>query len=312
MASSSRSPFGKTHLAPINVENAKLGGYLPNGAPGLSLTVSEDRALTAVTTLIRHRSTGSLVGRQWQPVAGQRVLASIEQLPVVRFSWADYDLAFGLTAAQRRQQGKMTQHARNALWSLAGQPRDGKPAKRWAQFEYRRRYNGGSTKVLRHMSRLFKLDEEPRENGDEATLVLIPSPFLIEGTGTASPDLHYVKKDTQLHAAISTSLKTLFGLQQNRYPELHLLIGRILTQRRETLEEDVSRLEILLRLRHVRSRRERIERINRAVAIAHHLGYLTDAPALPLPPRNSANLTLTVNPTRIGSRRKKTHPSRVA
>jgi len=256
----------------------------PLSVTGLDLTVSEDKALSAIQILL-HR-TDYQGNRPGQEIHSQAFKWS-GTLPVLAVTHSDFFEAYGLDrAGDGRYRGHQAEEALQALRSLAEQPRT---------VFYERKHWQGEGKARRQLSDiiearapLIKLTEltaykdleqdeaEQVKAGQElpdkirATGLLIePSPLLVD-----SIQDFYLLKPTTLHREI----QQLLGSRRISKTD-SLFLEWLLTKNTATVRIAKEKLIARLRLsKYIEQRHREIAeaRIQEAVRVAKELGYLLD------------------------------------
>lgn len=222
----------KRHKTPTRLELSRVD---PNG---LDLTVTEDRALTAVQILLDKNTFPDTPRARCENSSGFPTLwPHIGSVPVLRTTWQAYLEAYGL------EDGKNSGPARTALKRLAGLEARSQPFN--VRIERREPDHWAALNRLVHLP-------YPSRRKD---LIIIPTPPLWDGIDTAGDAAHpkgafYTLKENALFPRLFTFLRDQHLLGPNgefrRSGHLRLLY-KILTQGRQehfSLDREAFRKEL--------------------------------------------------------------------
>jgi len=245
---------------------------------GLDLSVSEDKALSAIQILAdRTRYEGS------EP-AGEVDSKAFGRTKVIRlsFTWTEYFEAYGLTRRDGRFQGKEKQEARDALLMGLTKPRRfGFATKRWIGDRKDRRQEVDIIRTRQPLVQLYEAyhglapeEAEQLKAGQEMPerihrLALELSPLLV-----LMVDSFYLLKPVSLHREIE---ELAGGRRVSR--AVSLFISWLLTKPQKSVQIHKDKLATRLRLdRYIQQRKRTVleERLRECLGTAKQLAYLVD------------------------------------
>jgi len=246
---------------------------------GLDLSVSEDKALSAIQILLDQTDyQGNLPGEQIESTAYQYD----GFIPKISMTFSEYYEAYGLKKIRDQYQGRQAQEALHALRSLAETRR----------ICYRRRKRVGKGKASRLVNDVIRVhkplisfmegykdleEDEAQQVIDgqdlpqkrQTKLVIEVSPLLVDQI-----DSWYTLKPTTLHTEIQALLP---GRRISR--TISLFIEWLLTLDKQSMKISKSNLATKLRLDSLIKQRKTSlidKRIQEAIQVAKELEYLLD------------------------------------
>lgn len=237
------------HKSPLWLELSRIS------PEHLNLSVSEDRALTAVQVLLHKRVTASTPRWECVDTAGYPVLwPNVREVPVLSVTRDEFLEAYGL------EDGRSPQVAYTALYRLAGD--------RAEAFRVRAATRRDDPIPL---TRLLHIPERSRGQW----LTIVPTPPLWDGLTAKDPNGQFwVMKENQLFPRLQRHMHQLGKLgangefKQPSYPRLLHKLGTQIRTGRAHLNVDHAQLKQELNLRTLKAAVEHLE-------FARDFGYLT-------------------------------------